>query len=195
MLRVSLALAVTSMFLAACGGGSDSGGPSATAPVAVAPGPSVAPVAGPTPTPVLPPVVVTPTTNDVTTPLAGANVRLTKGLPVSAAVCGQWSSLIGVSGQMNVLWKECSTAGLPIKNLNVGTATKQISLEYGNLEIGIVRFGSESNDINSTVEVDTVNRIIKFKHASLPLTSFVTGIGGVLPTQVQTIAIDGELKY
>jgi hypothetical protein len=195
MLRVSLALAVASVILTACGGGSDSGNPVAAAPIIPAPSPiAVAPT--PVPTPIAPPVAGgNPGQNVGTTPLVGANVRVTKGLPVNAAVCGQWSSLINVSGQMNLLWIECPTSGLSLQNLRLNTQTKQISLEYGNPEIGIVRFGSASNDGSSNVEVDEVNRVIKFKHPSLPLASFVTGVGGVLPTQVQSIEIDGELKY
>jgi hypothetical protein len=191
MLRVSLAFVVASVVLTACGGGSDSGVPASAAPSAAAPNP-VASV----PSPVLPPVIATPPPVTQTPPLVGVNVRITKGLPVTAAVCDRSAQTLEVSGQITAIWFKCATQGLPLERVEVGTASKQIGIEYGNLEVGIVRFGTlVSNDNNATVEIDSVNRIIRFKHASLPLKSSVAGIGGVLPTQVQTIEIDGELKY
>jgi hypothetical protein len=191
MLRVSLAFVVASVILTACGGGSDSGVPASAAPSAAAPNP-VASV----PSPVVPPVIATPPPVTQTPPLVGVNVRITKGLPVTAAVCDRSAQTLEVSGQITAIWFKCATQGLPLERVEVGTASKQIGIEYGNLEVGIVRFGTlVSNDNNATVEIDSVNRIIRFKHASLPLKSSVAGIGGVLPTQVQTIEIDGELKY
>ncbi len=198
MLRVSLAFVVTSAILTACGGGGDSGIPVSAAPVASTPDPVAA-----TPSPVLPPVITTPPVAIQTPPpatqvppLVGVNVRIAKGLPVTAAVCDRSAQTLEVSGQITAIWFKCATQGLPLERVEVGTASKQIGIEYGNLEVGIVRFGTlVSNDNNATVEIDPVNRIIRFKHASLPLKSSVAGIGGVLPTQVQSIEIDGELKY
>jgi hypothetical protein len=193
MLRVSLALAVTSVILSACGGGSDAvtgavPGPVANTPTSPAPAPvSVTPAV----TPVAPPVAV-----NTPAELVGANVRITKGLPVTAAVCDRSAQTLEVSGQITAIWFKCATKGLPLERIEVGTAAKQIGVEYGNPEVGIVRFGTlVSNDSNATVEIDSVNRIIRFKHASLPLKATTAGVGGVLPTQVQSIEIDGELKY
>lgn len=191
MLRVSLAFAVASVILTACGGGSDSGTPASAAPIASAPNP-VASV----PSPIVPPVIATPPPATLIPPLVGVNVRITKGLPVTAAVCDRSAQTLEVSGQITAIWFKCATHGLPLERVEVGTAAKQIGIEYGNLEVGIVRFGTlVSNDNNASVEIDAVNRIIRFKHASLPLKSSVAGIGGVLPTQVQSIEVDGELKY
>jgi hypothetical protein len=193
MFRVSLALAVTSAILAGCGGGSDTGAPVTAGPVVTNPVAGPAPAA---PNPVPPPVAATPTPATEAPPLVGANVRITKGLPVTAAVCDRSAQTIEVSGQITAIWFKCATQGLPLERVEVGTATKQIGVEYGNLEVGVVRFGTlVSNDNNASVDIDSVNRVIRFRHTALPLKSSIAGIGGALPTQVQAIEIDGELKY
>ncbi len=201
MFRVSFAVSVATVLLAACGGGGDSGSSGNQPAVAVNPPPAVV-VAPPTtvnpPAAVNPPTIV-PNTNNPTppAPLAGANIRISKGLPVSEAACAPVpSTTLEVSGQVTAIWLKCTTQGLPLERVEIGTASKQIGVEYGNAEVGIVRFEA-SNDVNASVIVDTATRTIKFKHASLPLNKAktVAGIGGALPTQAQSIEIDGELKY
>jgi hypothetical protein len=193
MLRVSLALVVASVSLVACGGGSDPSSPTSTGSVVPVPAPIVS-----TPVPAPTPVVSAPSPTLNVTSLVGANVRITKGLPISAAVCDRSASTIEAVGHVSAIWIKCATLGLPLERVDVGTAVKQIRVEYGNAQVGIVRFETTvDNDKNAFVEIDSVNRIIRFKHTALPLNlkTSVAGTGGALPTQVESIEIEGELKY